>query len=80
MVQEQLTCHQEEGEVVESPAKEAHTNFVVEALESDVVVITVAALPSKNSEPLDCDVEPDKRSGAPPDYWVSNEIDLSTIR
>lgn len=68
MVQEQLTCHEVEGEVVESPAEDAHANLIVKALESDIVIVSVAALPSENSEALDGDVESDERCRAPPYY------------
>lgn len=66
VVQEQLTSHQVEGEVVERPAKNTHAHFIVETLESDVVVVSEAALPSDNGESLDRDVESDERGSAPP--------------
>jgi hypothetical protein len=78
VVQEQLTRHQVEGKVVESPAKNAHTDFIIEALEGDIVVIAEATLPSKNSKALDRNVEPNECSGAPPNYGVTDEIYLAT--
>jgi hypothetical protein len=62
---------------VESPPKDGHTDLVIKALEGDVVVIAEATLPSNNGETFDCNVEPDKRSGAPPDAWVADEVNLS---
>jgi hypothetical protein len=77
VVQEQLTRHQVEGEVVESPAKDAHTDLVIEALEGDIVVIAEATLPSNDSETLDSDVEGNERSGAPPDDGVAYKVYLT---
>jgi hypothetical protein len=51
---------------VERPAKNGHTDFIVEALKGDIVVVTETTLPSNNGESLDRNVEADERSGAPP--------------
>lgn len=77
MVQEQLTCHKIEWEVVESPSQNTHTNFVVETFESDIGVVTVATLPSKDREALDNGVNSDQYSRAPPDHWVTDQVDLT---
>lgn len=59
MVQEELSRHEVEGEVVESPAKYAGTDFVVEPLEVHVVVVTTAPLPAKNRDSLENNVDND---------------------
>jgi hypothetical protein len=46
VMQEQLTGHEVEGEVVEGPSKKGHANLVVEALKGDIGVVTVSALPT----------------------------------
>jgi hypothetical protein len=79
VMQEKLAGHQVEGEVVECPSKDAHTDFVVETLEGNVAVVTVATLPSKNGNALDDDVEADQGSGAPPYHWVAKEVDLTVV-
>lgn len=71
MMQEELTSHQEEREIVEEPAKNAGANFVVEALESDVVVITEATLPSDDSKCLDGKEQSNEGSRTPPNDRVS---------
>lgn len=52
---------------MESPSEKGHADFVVEALESDVVVVTETALPSKNSKTFDDSEEADDGSRCPPD-------------
>lgn len=49
MVQKELAGHQIEWEVVEGPAENAHADFIIEALEGDVLVVAEATLPSKYS-------------------------------
>jgi hypothetical protein len=68
-MQEQLTGHQVEGEVVERPPQDAHTDFVVETLESDVAVIAVTTLPSENGNGLNSKVEANERGGTPPNNY-----------
>jgi hypothetical protein len=72
VVQEQLTGHKVEREVVERPSQDRHTNFIVEALEVDVVVVAEATLPAENCETLDGNVEKDHRGGRPPNKDVAN--------
>ena len=71
MVQEQLACHEVEWEVMKSPSQDGHTDFVVEALEGDIVVVTETTLPSEDSEPFNRNVENDERGGSPPNDCVS---------
>lgn len=70
VMQEQLTRHQEEGEVMEGPSENAHTHFVIEALEGDIIVITEAALPSNDGKTFDRDVKYNDCGSAPPDDGV----------
>jgi len=65
-MQEQLTCHEVEGKVVECPSQDAHTDLVVEAFERNIGVVAVATLPSEDGDGLDGDVKANKCSGAPP--------------
>lgn len=49
MMQEELTGHQVEWEVVEGPAEDRHANFIIEAFEVDIIIVAVASLPSDDS-------------------------------
>lgn len=46
VVQEQLTGHKVEGEVMEGPAEDGRAQLVVKSFEGDIVVIVESALPS----------------------------------
>ena len=46
VVQEELALHQVEREVMECPSQDHGTDFVIEALEDDVVVVLEASLPA----------------------------------
>jgi hypothetical protein len=59
VVQEELTLHEEEGEVVECPTEHGYTNLVVESLEDGVVVVAAATLPSQDRKGLEDGVEAD---------------------
>ena len=52
MVEEQLTLHEVEGEIVESPTKYRLTNFIVKTLEVDIVIIFETSLASGGSKTL----------------------------
>lgn len=56
VVQEELSLHEEEGEIVEGPAEHGRANLIVEALELDVAVVSVASLPSEHGETLENNV------------------------
>ena len=62
VVQEELTGHQEEWEVVEEPSQNAGTHFIVEALEGGMAVVTTAALPAKNRDTLENQVDANRHS------------------
>lgn len=79
MVKEQLTLHQVEGEVVQSPAEHRGTDFVVESLEGGVLVIATASLPSENSNALEENPDDNGDGGCPPDDRVTKEVDLSVV-
>ena len=64
---------------MESPSENAHAHLVVETLEGDIAVVTVAALPAKNGDTLDSNVESNERAGAPPDHWVTQKVDLTVV-
>jgi hypothetical protein len=64
---------------VESPSENAHANLVVETFEGDVIIVTVAALPTEYGETLDSDVQSDECAGAPPDDWVTQKINLTVM-
>lgn len=55
MVQEELALHEEEGEVVEGPAKNGHANLIVEALERSLGVVTATTLPAQDGNGLEDD-------------------------
>lgn len=79
MMQEKLSLHEEEGEVVESPAQNRSTNLIIKTLEGDVAVVVAASLPSKNGETLEGDVKSNGGSRGPPDERVANQVDLSVV-
>lgn len=79
MVKEKLTLHQIEREVVQSPAQNRSTDFVVEALKSGIGVIATAALPSDNSNDLEDDPNDNRDGRRPPDDGVTKEIDLGVV-
>lgn len=79
VVQEKLSLHQEEGEVVEGPPENVGADLVVETLEGDVAVILESALPSQNSETLDGDVQHNSQSRAPPNDRVTDEVNLTVV-
>lgn len=53
VVEEELTLHEVEGEVVESPAQDGGADLVVEALEGGARVVVAAALPADNGHSLE---------------------------
>lgn len=59
VVQEELSLHEEERKPVKSPAENTGANFVVEALEGHVVVVSVSTLPSQDSQCLESQVHSD---------------------
>lgn len=71
-MQEELTCHEVEWEVVESPSQDGHTDLVIESFKRDVVVVTEATLPAEDSETLDSSVENDECGGGPPYKRISH--------
>jgi len=79
VVQEELSLHEEEREIVERPSKYSRTDLVVEAPEGDVVVVTAGSLPSQDGESLEHDIEGDCSSRAQPDQRVTNEVDLEVV-
>lgn len=79
MVQEQLTIHEVEWEVVESPAQNRGADLVVESLERGVGVIVAAALPAESRNALEENVDNDSESRAPPHDGVAHQVDLAVI-
>lgn len=79
VMQEELTLHQVEREVVEEPAKQRHSNLVVEALERDIAVVLEATLPTNHSEALDSEVCNNRESRRPPNKGVTDEVDLAVV-
>lgn len=79
VVEEELSLHQKEGEVVEEPSENRSANLVVEALECDIVVVSAAPLPAKDSDGLEGKIKTNGCSRAPPDQGVANEVDLSVV-
>lgn len=80
MMQEKLTGHEVEGKVVECPAQDAHSDFIVETFEGDVVIVTITTLPSENGQAFDGDVKADERCRGPPNGRVADEVDLAAAK
>lgn len=55
VVQEELTLHEEEGEVVKRPTENGHANLVIEALERVLGVVAAATLPAQDGDGLEED-------------------------
>lgn len=53
VMQEKLSLHEEEREVVERPAQDSDAKLVVETLELYILVIVVVPLPSENGKSLE---------------------------
>lgn len=78
-MEEELTLHEEEGEVVQGPAENGAANLVVEALDGGVGVVVAAALPAENGDSLEEDPDGDGGGDGPPDNGVAEQVDLSVI-
>lgn len=79
MMQEELTLHKIEGEIVKSPSKNRGSNLIVETLENGVGVIVAAALPAENGDALEKDVDNHGSSSAPPDDGVTQQVNLAVM-
>ena len=79
MVQEQLTLHEEKGEIMERPAQHTHANLIIKPLESIVLVIAARPLPAQHSQALESDVQRNSGGGSPPDQRVADEVDLAIV-
>ena len=79
VVQEELTLHEEEGEVVESPTQDRHADLVVETLENGVAVVVAATLPSQDRESLEDCIEGNRCGRRPPDKRIADEVDLAVV-
>lgn len=79
VVKEELTLHQEEGEVVQGPAQNRRADFVVEALEAGRRVVIAASLPSQDGNTLEHNPQGDGDGGSVPDNGVTQEVDLGVV-
>lgn len=79
VVQEELSLHEEERKPVESPAKDAGADLVVESLEGHVVVVLVSTLPSQNSQCLESQVHNNRDGRGPPDQRITDQVDLTVV-
>lgn len=79
VVEEELTLHQEEREVMKRPTEDRGTDLVVESLKGSIRVVVAAALPSKNSESLEDDPDGNGSARRPPDNRVTKEVDLGVV-
>lgn len=79
VVQEELTLHEIEGEVVQSPAKNRSTQLVVKSLEGWVGIVIAATLPSQDGNALEQNPDDNGNGRRPPDNRVANEVNLSVV-
>lgn len=79
VVQEELALHEVEGEIVKSPSKNRCTHFVVETLESGVIVVSKVALPAEDGNTLDENVGDDGSRRRIPDHRVADQVDLTVV-
>ena len=79
MMQEELTLHKVEREIMESPSKNRGSNLIVKSLEDGISVIVAAALPAENSDALEKDIDNNGGSGAPPDDRVTHQVNLAVL-
>ncbi|KAI6763636.1 hypothetical protein HG531_013024 [Fusarium graminearum] len=68
-----------EREVVQRPAKNRSTDFIVETLEGSVGVVVATALPAKNSNSLEDNPDGNSDARRPPDDGVTKEVDLGVL-
>ena len=79
VVQEKLTLHEVEWEVVECPPKHRGPNLVVKSLENRVVIVLESPLPSQDSKTLERNKYANRQGRAPPDNRVANKVDLTMV-
>jgi len=79
VMEEELTLHQVEGKVVQSPAQNRCTDLIVEAFEGSVGIVVAAALPSKDSNGLEDNPDGHSDAGRPPDDGVTKKINLGML-
>ena len=79
MVQEKLSLHQVEGEIMEGPAQYCSANLVVKSLEDRVGVVAAATLPSEHGNSLEEHVDHDGKGTGIPDHGVTNKVDLTVV-
>lgn len=75
-MQEQLTLHQVEGEVVQSPAEHVGANLIVESLKGGVGIVVAASLPAQDGNALEDNPSKDSHRRRPPDDGVTEEVNL----
>lgn len=78
-MQEKLSLHQVEREVMERPPKYCHTDLEVEAPKVGHGVVFVATLPAEHGERLESEVDSDSSSRGPPNYRIADEVDLTVV-
>lgn len=79
MMQEELTLHKVEGEIMKSPSEDRGSDFVIKAFEDGIGVIIAAALPAENSNALEKDVDNNSSSSAPPNDGVAHQVNLAML-
>lgn len=79
VMEEELTAHEEEREVVQCPSQDGSTELIVESLEGGIGIIIAAALPSQDGNGLEDNPDDDGNRRGPPDNGIANQVDLRVV-
>lgn len=78
-MQEKLSLHQVEREIMKRPPKHCHTDLEVEAPKVGYGVVFVATLPAEHCKSLESEVDSDSSGRGPPNYRIAEEVDLTVV-
>lgn len=78
-MQEKLSLHQVEREVMERPPKNRHADLEVETPKVGHRVVFVATLPAEHCERFEGEIDGNGSGRGPPNYRVADEVDLAVV-
>lgn len=79
VMKEKLTSHEEEGEVVESPAQNRSPQLIVKSLDKRTGIVIAASLPSQNGNDLEQSPKDNSNGRGPPNHRIADEVDLGVV-
>lgn len=78
-MKEELTPHEEEGEIVKCPSEDGESNELIILDDSRVVEILVATLFAQHEQATYANVQEDRDGAQPPRKGISNEVNVSVV-